>query len=126
MFQLCGLAILGVGVLMRSKTSSFDEIVHNVTLSSTTLIVIGAIIFIIAFFGCCGAIRESHCMTITVSVFQYKLFSRIHYRRFVENFLVRLFPFGNTISTSSISSMDFRVFQRCRQYEDRRRIFQNF
>ena len=29
------------------------------------LIAIGAIIFFIAFFGCCGAVRESYCMIVT-------------------------------------------------------------
>lgn len=32
------------------------------------LIVIGAIVFIIAFLGCCGAIKESSCMVLTVSI----------------------------------------------------------
>lgn len=32
------------------------------------MIVIGAIVFIIAFLGCCGAIKESSCMVLTVSV----------------------------------------------------------
>jgi CD63 antigen len=32
------------------------------------LIVVGCIIFFVTFFGCCGAIKENHCMTITFSV----------------------------------------------------------
>lgn len=35
------------------------------------LIVIGAVIFIVAFFGCCGAIKENACMTLTVSIIVY-------------------------------------------------------
>lgn len=31
------------------------------------LMAIGAIVFIIAFLGCCGAIKESSCMVLTVS-----------------------------------------------------------
>lgn len=33
------------------------------------LIVIGSIILVISFFGCCGAIRESTCMIMTYSSF---------------------------------------------------------
>ncbi|XP_014477698.1 PREDICTED: CD63 antigen-like [Dinoponera quadriceps] len=65
-FALCGLAILVLGVLAHMKLTHFaDAIKENVTFPSITLIVIGSIIFVIAFFGCCGAIRESHCMTVT-------------------------------------------------------------
>ncbi|KAF4524096.1 hypothetical protein B566_EDAN007679 [Ephemera danica] len=31
-------------------------------------VVVGSIVLLIAFFGCCGAIQESHCMVITYSV----------------------------------------------------------
>lgn len=65
-FALCGLAILIVGVLAHLQITKYaDTIKSNVMFPSVTLIVIGSIIFIIAFFGCCGAIRESHCMTVT-------------------------------------------------------------
>ncbi|XP_032671591.1 CD63 antigen-like [Odontomachus brunneus] len=65
-FALCGLAILIVGVIAHLKLTHYaDAIQENVTFPSITLIVIGSIIFVIAFFGCCGAIRESHCMTVT-------------------------------------------------------------
>lgn len=69
-FALCGLALLILGVLVRVKANSYSETLsENVTFPSTTLIVIGSIIFIIAFFGCCGAIRESNCMVITFACF---------------------------------------------------------
>ena len=32
------------------------------------LIIVGCIIFFVAFFGCCGAIKENHCMTLTFSI----------------------------------------------------------
>lgn len=71
LLQLCGLAILVLGVLVQVRNKHYsdhlDEITRNLTFPSITLIVIGSIIFIIAFLGCCGAIRESHCMMVTVS-----------------------------------------------------------
>jgi len=33
------------------------------------LVVVGCIIFFVTFFGCCGAIKEHHCMTLSFSVF---------------------------------------------------------
>jgi len=38
----------------------------NFTASPIAMMVVGSIIFVVAFFGCCGAFRESHCMIITV------------------------------------------------------------
>ncbi|KAG7208534.1 hypothetical protein KM043_014752 [Ampulex compressa] len=65
-FALCGLAILAVGVVIHLQlTHLSDTLAKNVDFPSVTLIVVGTIIFVIAFFGCCGAIRESHCMTVT-------------------------------------------------------------
>lgn len=65
-FVLCGLAVLAVGIVVHLKIVGVNEVIaDNVTFPSVTLIVVGSIIFIIAFFGCCGAIRESHCMIIT-------------------------------------------------------------
>ncbi|XP_077261670.1 23 kDa integral membrane protein-like [Temnothorax americanus] len=70
-FVLCGLAILVVGVLVQVGKTSYEvsdrleDITGNITAPAITLIVIGCIIFVIAFLGCCGAIRESHCMIVT-------------------------------------------------------------
>lgn len=72
LLQLCGLAILVLGVLVQVGKQHYskhlDEITENLMFPSITLIVIGGIIFVIAFLGCCGAIRENHCMIITVSL----------------------------------------------------------
>lgn len=72
LLQLCGLAILIVGVLVRvggqKYAEEMKEITGDLVFPSITMIVIGSIIFVIAFFGCCGAIRESHCMIVTVNL----------------------------------------------------------
>lgn len=68
--MICGLAILTVGILAKVQLSSVpDKVDTNVMFPSITLIVLGSIIVVISFFGCCGAIRESHCMTITFASF---------------------------------------------------------
>ena len=65
-FAVCGIGILAVGVLIHLQMSNVTKAVEmNVMFPAIVLIVIGSIIFVISFFGCCGAIRESHCMTIT-------------------------------------------------------------
>jgi len=38
------------------------------------MIILGTIILLISWFGCCGAIRESYCMSMTV---EYLLFLRL-------------------------------------------------
>ncbi|XP_076277583.1 tetraspanin 6 isoform X2 [Lasioglossum baleicum] len=69
-FAICGIGILTVGILARVQLSSVSGTLDtNVMFPSITLIVLGSIIFVISFFGCCGAIRESHCMTITFASF---------------------------------------------------------
>lgn len=68
--QIAGGALLGVGILYKV---GYDEITDaipnnfNLEFAPTATIVVGAIVFVIAFFGCCGAIRENRCMLITVS-----------------------------------------------------------
>lgn len=69
--QLGGIAILAVGVAFLLRVGDIEKIFEewNVQAVPILFIVIGAIIFIVAFFGCCGAIKESHCMTVTYSTF---------------------------------------------------------
>jgi hypothetical protein len=66
--QLCGLAILIAGALSYANIDKIDNHLKDVdvTGSPIALIVVGSIVFIVAFYGCCGAIRESHCMVVTV------------------------------------------------------------
>lgn len=70
-FQLCGIALIAVGVGFLLK---YDEVLDafrdvNVNVAPIAFIVIGSAIFLIAFFGCCGAIFESECMVSTVCIF---------------------------------------------------------
>ncbi|XP_063973654.1 CD63 antigen-like isoform X2 [Diachasmimorpha longicaudata] len=71
-FVLCGLALLIPGILVETNLGAISketsESIGAIEGTAIALIVIGSIIFVIAFFGCCGAIRESHCMTVTYAV----------------------------------------------------------
>ncbi|XP_043249781.1 CD63 antigen-like isoform X1 [Colletes gigas] len=65
-FAVCGLGILALAVVLHLQLSHATKFMDtNFMFPSISLMVIGSIIFLVSFFGCCGAIRESHCMTIT-------------------------------------------------------------
>ncbi|XP_028393255.1 CD63 antigen-like [Dendronephthya gigantea] len=62
-FVLIGLAGIVVGAIIRLKYDDYEELSsHNVGGVSILLIALGGIIFIVSFFGCCGAIRKSVIM----------------------------------------------------------------
>jgi CD63 antigen len=67
---LCGIALLAIGIIYLIDLKEFDKIVEELSAEGITAVTIalGAIIFLIAFLGCCGAIRESYCMILTYSV----------------------------------------------------------
>jgi len=73
LLQLFGLALLIAGALSYANIDKVDYFMEkaknevNFSASPIALMVVGSIIFVIAFYGCCGAIRESHCMIVTVS-----------------------------------------------------------
>lgn len=75
---LAGLALLIIGVLFKLSIDDYTEVIkneeENLALAPILLIVIGSIIFVIAFFGCCGAIRESTCMLTTYAIVLLILF----------------------------------------------------
>ncbi|XP_026478211.1 CD63 antigen-like [Ctenocephalides felis] len=74
-FALSGLTILIVGALIQSSFHHYSEFVNaSVWSAPVLLIVIGAIAFVIAFFGCCGAVKESNCMIYTFAVFLIGIF----------------------------------------------------
>ena len=68
-FQLAGLALLGLGIAVQLKVTEIVQIADfNLEVAPVTSMVVGGIVFFIAFFGCCGAIRESNCMLVVVSL----------------------------------------------------------
>jgi CD63 antigen len=67
-FVLTGIVIISVGISSKAYFHEFDQLMDNKYFYiSDLLIVIGVVIFIIAFFGCCGAMKENACMTTTYS-----------------------------------------------------------
>lgn len=68
-FFLAGLGLIICGALVKTELQPyFDFYAGSVTGLAVLLIVVGCIIFIIGFFGCCGAYKENYCMTMTFAV----------------------------------------------------------
>ncbi|XP_077074639.1 CD63 antigen [Siphateles boraxobius] len=66
-FWLCGLALIVLGTLVRISFSNM-AIIKDYSGSPLVLIIVGVVIFFIAFFGCCGAWKENHCMVTMFAV----------------------------------------------------------
>ncbi|KAI5638200.1 tetraspanin family domain-containing protein [Phthorimaea operculella] len=74
-FSLSGLALVGVGIAVQLKVSAVTDILqdYNLAIAPVSAMVVGGVVFLIAFFGCCGAIKESNCMLVTYSIFMLVL-----------------------------------------------------
>lgn len=68
LFALCGLLLVVLGALSLHATAPLSQIGNQLGSSAIVLLIAGIIIFVIAFYGCCGAVRESHCMLVTFAV----------------------------------------------------------
>lgn len=65
-FAISGIAILVVGGICQGVYHNYSEFVDDKFFwIPIVVIVVGAVITIIAFFGCCGAVKENHCMIST-------------------------------------------------------------
>ncbi|XP_052866474.1 CD63 antigen [Anopheles cruzii] len=74
-FVITGVIIMSVGLTVQGAYHSFRDILDAKFFSIPTfLVVIGSFIFIIAFFGCCGAYKENYCMTLTFSILLILIF----------------------------------------------------
>ncbi|CAG0885772.1 unnamed protein product [Cyprideis torosa] len=63
LFVIAGLAVLIVGIVIRAAYNEYFEFVPDgIFTTPRILIAVGLITFVVAFFGCCGAIRDSRWM----------------------------------------------------------------
>lgn len=68
-FWLSGLALIVVGAVIKAKYGDFVEISSSsLTTGPVFLIVIGVIVAIVGFLGCCGAYKENYCMVTTFAI----------------------------------------------------------
>ncbi|XP_019875684.2 CD151 antigen-like [Aethina tumida] len=74
-FALAGLALVIIGCLYKFNYSDITKALpSDFGLAPILFIIIGAIVFITAFFGCCGAVRESTCMLTTYAIILLTIF----------------------------------------------------
>ena len=68
-FQLSGLFLIVTGGVVQGAYSQYLDFLGDQFFSTPVfLVIVGCIIFFVAFFGCCGAIKENHCMTFTFAI----------------------------------------------------------
>lgn len=68
-FALSGLAVLIVGAIVLANVMEYSRFVDGAVLAPpVVLIVLGGVVFIIAFLGCCGAIKENYLMLVAFAV----------------------------------------------------------
>lgn len=75
-FVICGILLIILGSLMIKNIGDFGDFTDAVNTDTIPIliIVLGCIVFVVAFFGCCGAIRENVCCTTTYAVLMFILF----------------------------------------------------
>jgi len=62
-FFLAGLIIFVVAIVVQVQFNQYASLFGSNN-TSIALIIIGAVIMVIAFFGCCGAYKENYCMIV--------------------------------------------------------------
>jgi len=77
-FVLAAIAFIAVGIVFKLDIDEFTTVLEKLdvkfSLAPMLMIIVGCIVFVIAFFGCCGAIRESSCMLTTYAIILLTLF----------------------------------------------------
>jgi len=70
LFVIAGIGLIVLGITTNSHINKFEDVVNlqMYSLPSKIFIGVGIVMFIIAFFGCCGSVKENHSMVMTYSV----------------------------------------------------------
>lgn len=69
LFVITGILIIGLGTSIQAIYNHFDTFLEDRFFSPANLLIaVGCIVFVVAFFGCCGAARESTCMIMIFAV----------------------------------------------------------
>lgn len=71
LFWLSGLALIIVGSYIKANYGdylSYGEDETNFASVSVFIIIVGVVVFVIGFLGCCGAYKENYCMVTTFAV----------------------------------------------------------
>jgi len=75
LFALAGLGLIIVGIMYKLNIKEVTGVLPgDFGLAPILSIIIGAIVFITAFLGCCGAVKESTCMLTTYAIVLLTIF----------------------------------------------------
>ncbi|XP_023162718.1 23 kDa integral membrane protein-like [Drosophila hydei] len=76
-FVVGGVLLIVVGSIMLDSMGTFGSFseTFNARTIPICIIILGCIIFVVAFFGCCGTIRENACCTTIYAVCMFILFA---------------------------------------------------
>ena len=114
--QLAGIILLAVGIWMLADENSrhyFDiannpDAQHAFRTSCIVILCLGILIALISFCGCCGAIRESNCLLMTVSLFDFQINRWFHIESFSFQYAVVLSLFLIIEITAGILAAVFK------------------
>lgn len=68
-FVVTGLILIIVGAVIQGLYENYNSLLDERFFSPPALLIaVGCIVFVISFFGCCGAVKENHCMILTFSI----------------------------------------------------------
>ncbi|XP_014480566.1 PREDICTED: CD63 antigen-like isoform X2 [Dinoponera quadriceps] len=108
-----GIVFISVGAVILVAYNGYNNFVDSWFFAAPVLmIIVGVIVFLVSFFGCCGAVKENHCMIITFSVLLLLIFA-LELGAGITGYMMR----------GEISNMlENRMNSTMRQYEENRDI----
>jgi len=65
LFVITGITLIAAAAVIQISYSKFLDFLGDGLTAPVIFIVAGCIIFVVSFFGCCGAVKESNCMMLT-------------------------------------------------------------
>ncbi|KAI1295421.1 CD63 antigen [Halotydeus destructor] len=68
LFVLIGGTLLGLGVFILVRAGDLRQVFETPDAVAILVVIIGFAIFVVAFFGCCGALQEARCLLYTYAV----------------------------------------------------------
>ncbi|XP_023245587.1 CD63 antigen [Copidosoma floridanum] len=75
-FAITGIVFIAAGATVLIMYKGYSNFVNIwVFMVPVLVIVVGVVVFTTSFFGCCGAVKENHCMIITFSLLLLLIFA---------------------------------------------------
>merc|ERR1719411_1652834 len=69
LFWRSGLVLIVIGAIIRDKYGDYFSYADNKFANAAVfIIIVGVVVFVIGFLGCCGAVKENYCMVTTFAV----------------------------------------------------------